>query len=194
MSQPQPFDLCLILHGCPPSEAEITPKEKRWMNWLEQELKKKGLNAIAPDLPKAWLPKYLDWKREFETNPVTENTFLVGHSCGAAFLVRWLLETGKKVKKLILVAPAKVPQTGDDSRKDLYNFELPEKVPHLADEVVLFTSNDFPHHLKSLELYKKALHPRVVQLENKGHFLFFQMNTNEFPELLEEVLRLPKIP
>jgi len=49
---------------------------------------------------------------------------------------------------LILVAPAKVPETEDDTRKDLYNFELPSEVPHIAGEVVLFTSNDFPHHLQ----------------------------------------------
>lgn len=99
-----------------------------------------------------------------------------------------MLETGKEVKKLVLVAPAKVPETEDDTRRDLYNFELPTEVPHLADEVVLFTSNDFPHHLKSRELYINALHPRVIELEGKGHFLFFQTKTNEFPELLDEVL------
>ena len=119
---------------------------------------------------------------------MTENTVLVGHSCGAAFFVRWLLETQQRVKKLILVAPAKIPETEDDTRKDLYNFELPSEVPHIADEVVLFTSNDFPHHLQSVVLYTKALAPTVIKLENKGHFLFFQTKTNAFPELLEEVL------
>jgi uncharacterized protein len=178
----------IILHGCPPTEAMVTPKEKRWMNWLADKLNEKGLSAIAPDLPTSWKPKYLEWKKEFEKYPVNAESILIGHSCGAAFLVRWLLETGVVVKKLILVAPAKVPETPDDTRRDLYHFDLPDTVPHIAGEVVLFTSNDFPHHLKSLELYTKALSPRVIKLENKGHFLFFQMGTNEFPELLEEAL------
>ena len=43
--------------------------------------------------------------------------------------------------------------------------------------------------LQSFELYKQALNPRVIQLENKGHFLIFTMGTNVFPELLEEVLK-----
>lgn len=110
----------------------------------------------------------------------------------AAFFVRWLLETKKAVKKLILVAPAKVPETDDDPRKDLYDFDLPSEVPHIADEVVLFTSNDFPHHLKSLALYTQALNPRVIQLKNKGYCLFFQMGTNEVLEVLEEVLATKK--
>ena len=182
------FDKVIILHGCPPDEKTVTPKEKRWMNWLEGKLREKGIDAIAPDMPKSWNPKYEEWKNVFEKYPVTDNTLLVGHSCGGAFLVRWLLETKRKVKKLILVSPAKVPETVDDTRKDLYDFILPENAPDIAGEVVIFTSNDFPHHLKSLEMYKKSLKPRIIKLENKFHFLFFQMKTNEFPELLEEII------
>lgn len=183
------FDKCIILHGCPPNEQTVTPINNRWMNWLEEKLKEKGYDAIAPLMPKAWNPKYTDWKKEFEKYPLTENTLLVGHSCGAAFLVRWLLETQKNVKKLILVAPAKVPEGETDTRKDLYDFQLPTNASHIANEIVVFTSNDFPHHLKSLEMYEKSLKPRVIKLENKFHFLFFQMKTNKFPELLDEVLK-----
>jgi uncharacterized protein len=182
------FDLCLILHGCPPSEESVLPKEKRWMNWLEGELVHKGLNAIAPDMPASWNPKYLEWKNEIEKYPITFDSYLVGHSCGAAFLVRWLLENKKKVKKLILVAPAKMPENDSDTRKDLYDFELPLDGTSIADEIVVFISNDHPHHLRSFELYSNSLKPRVIRLENKGHFLIFTMGTNEFPELLEEVL------
>lgn len=179
----------IILHGCPPSETLLTPPEKRWMNWLAAELTKRGFSAIAPELPTAWQPKYTDWKKELEKYPITKKSILIGHSCGAAFFTRWLLETGTTVHKLILVAPAKVPETDNDTRKDLYDFEFPKPMPKIADEIVLFTSNDFHHHLKSLALYTKALHPRIIKLEAKGHFLFYQMGTNEFPELLEEVLR-----
>ena len=182
------FDNIIILHGCPPNEKLITPKNNRWMNWLENHLQKMGLNAIALDMPTSWNPKYTKWKKIFEKYPVTENTLLIGHSCGAAFLVRWLLESNKKVKKLILVAPAKVPEGDDDTRKDLYDFNLPFDATHISKEIVVFTSNDFPHHLKSLEMYKKTLKPRVIKLENKFHFLYFQMKTNEFPELLEEIV------
>ena len=158
------------------------------MNWAVDKLKGQGFNAIAPDLSTPWIPQYEEWKKEFERYPVTEKSLLVGHSCGGTFLVRWLLDTGQKVKKLILVAPAKIPETEDDTRKELYNFELPADASHIAREIVLFTSNDFPHHLKSLPLYVNSLKPRVIKMENKGHFLYFQMKTNEFPELIEEIV------
>lgn len=184
----QSYNLYLIVHGCPMSADSVLPHEKRWMNWLQVKLKEKGRNAIAPDMPIPWEPQYKDWKEEFEKFPITENSMLIGHSCGGAFLVRWLLDTRKKVKKLILVAPAKVPEESD-KRKDLYNFELPQNASNIADEIVIFISNDKEHLMKSFELYKVSLKPRVIRLENKGHFLIFTMGTNEFPELLEEVLK-----
>lgn len=159
------------------------------MNRLEEQLKAQGLNAIAPDMPTPWNPQYTEWKKEIEKYTITEHTLLVAHSCSGAFLVRWLLETRKKVKKLILVAPAKIPEHEQDPRKDVYNFDLPEDASYIADEIVIFISNDFPHHMKSFELYRSSLKPRVVQLENKGHFLIFTMGTNEFPELLKEIVR-----
>ncbi len=176
----------LILHGCPPSEALVTPKENRWMNWLANKLNENGKSAIALDLPTPWKPNYSEWKEAFEKYRIDQESILIGHSCDGAFLVRWLLETGVQVQKLILVAPAKIPETPDDTRQDLYDFTLPEDATRIAQEIVLFTSNDLPHHLESLTLYVKALKPRIVRLKDKLHFLYFQMGTNEFPELLEE--------
>src|SRR3989344_3962894 len=95
-----PFDICIILHGCPPSADTVIPKHNRWMNWVEEQLIEKGLNAVAPDMPTPWNPRYEVWKNSFKTYPVTKKSVLVGHSCGAAFLVRWLLETNRTVKKL----------------------------------------------------------------------------------------------
>jgi len=84
------------------------------------------------------------------------------------------MENKKRVKELILVAPAKVPEGETDPRRDLYDFELPKDASRIAEEIVIFSSNDFPHHLKSLELYKQAFHPKVITLENKFIFSFFQ--------------------
>lgn len=182
------FDNIIILHGCPPTEDKVPPKSQKWMNWLEGKLTEKGFNTVAPDMPTPWQPKYDEWKKTFEKYQVTENSMLVGHSCGGAFLVRWLLENNKKVKKLILVAPAKIPETPDDKRQNLYDFDLPKDSSKIAKEIVIFISNDLPHNLKSFEIYKKSLKPKIIKLDNKVHFLFFQTKTNEFPELLEEII------
>jgi predicted alpha/beta hydrolase family esterase len=183
-------DNYLILHGCPPSAENVLPSEKKWMNWIADKLVERGFKAEAPEMPTAWDPKYDEWKEVFKRCIVTENSLLVGHSCGAAFLVRWLLENKKRVKKLILVAPAKVPETNDDKRQALYKFELPSDASRIAKEIIIFTSNDFPHHKKALDIYKRVFRTaKIIELKNKQHFLYFQMGTNEFPELLAEILK-----
>lgn len=182
------YDKVIILHGCPANATNIIPKSERWMNWISDRLKSLGFRAYAPDMPTPWAPRYPEWKKEFENYTVTADSLLIGHSCGAAFLVRWLLETNKRVSKLILVAPAKIPESPADIRQELYAFKLPSNAAKIADEIVIFTSNDLPHNLKSLEIYKKALKPRVVYIPEMVHFLVYTMKTNEFPELLREIL------
>jgi hypothetical protein len=49
-----------------PNEQAVTPKNNRWMNWLEGKLKERGFNAIAPDMPTFWSPKYSEWKAVFK--------------------------------------------------------------------------------------------------------------------------------
>ena len=181
------YDLYLIIHGCPQNAADLIPQNKHWTGWLEQKLREQGLEAYAPVMPVSWEPDYQRWKKVLEEYKVTENSLLIGHSCGAAFLVHWLLDKGKKVKKLILVAPAKT-SIKEDRRKNFYDFKLSKDASRIADEIVIFISNDHESMLESLELYKKSLKPRVIKLENKKHFIPFQMGTNEFPELLNEVL------
>ncbi|MBI2442610.1 MAG: class I tRNA ligase family protein, partial [Candidatus Levybacteria bacterium] len=186
------FDNCIIVHGCPQSEADLIPKENRWMNWLEKELVARGGKAVALEMPKPWEPKYSEWKKALEKQNITKDTILIGHSCGAAFLIRWLLETKRKVKKLILVAPAKLPDPNGDKRIELYNFELPKKVAKVANETAIFISNDDQRHLDSARLYANALGARIVELKDKKHFVYRQTGFYEFPELLEEVLMQKK--
>lgn len=64
------YDKVIILHGCPPNEKLAPLKEQKWMNWLEGKLKEKKFNAIAPDFPVSWNPKYVEWKKVFEKYPI----------------------------------------------------------------------------------------------------------------------------
>src|SRR3989344_454757 len=116
---------CIIIHGCPGSEAEFMTPEKRtyykhWIQWVKNQLNLKGIKTEAPLMPSPWKPEYENFKKEFEKYPVSEKTILIGHSCGCAFLVRWLGESKRKINKLILVAPWKVPDESDRNRKEFY--------------------------------------------------------------------------
>jgi len=97
----------IIIHGCSssPEESKEYSESKHWMPWVEKELIARGISTTVPSMPESWVPDYERWKAEFEKQNINEQTTLIGHSCGCAFLVRWLGDSKRKIDKLILVAP-----------------------------------------------------------------------------------------
>lgn len=185
----------IIIHGCP-SDAEkaMNPAtrtyDKHWMPWTKQQLIEKGIEVESPLMPEPWKPNYENFRREFEKCEVTENTILVGHSCGCAFLVRWLGDTKSKVAKLILVAPWKIPDEGDEAKQAFYTYSIDETIKDRVGKIVMFTSNDEEDEGKeSLKIYHSALGGEIIDLKNHGHYTMGDMKTEEFPELLETILK-----
>ena len=184
---------CIIIHGCPEnSEKDLDPKARyyhHWISWVKRELTKKGIKTDTPLMPYAWHPDYQKFKKKFEKYKVTKNTILIGHSCGCAFLIRWLGETKKVVKKLILVAPWKIADGKDKYRKSFYGFPIDKTIKERVKEIIMFTSdNEEENGKKSLEIYRKNLGGKIIELKGMGHFCFEDMGTEEFPELLKEVI------
>jgi predicted alpha/beta hydrolase family esterase len=142
-------------------------------------------------MPNPWRPIYEDFKKEFEKYEVNEKTILIGHSCGCSFLVRWLGETKQKIKKLILVAPWKIPKeerNGIDI--DFYAYPIDETIKSRIDEITMFTSdNEYEDGKKGLIMYHDAIGGKIINLPNHGHYILKHMGTEEFPELLEEILK-----
>jgi len=93
-------------------------------------------------MPLPWAPIYEDYKKVLEKYDINENSILVGHSCGCAFLVRWLGESKKNISKLILVAPWKIPDENNEIKKSFYNFPIDETIKDRVKEIIMFTSND----------------------------------------------------
>lgn len=186
---------CIILHGCPsdPEKAmDSTTRtyDKHWMKWLQRELIARGVLTENPMMPSPWAPDYNAFKKEFEKYDVNESTVLVGHSCGCAFLVRWLGETKKSIAKLILIAPWKIPDEGDEGRKKFYEYPIDESIASRVGEIVMFTSNDEEDDgKKSVKMFHDALGGEVIDLPNHGHYCLDDMGTEEFPELLNIILK-----
>lgn len=184
---------CIIIHGCPSSAESIMNLadrtfDKHWIPWLREQLTQRGIKTDTPLMPTPWQPVYREWKREIEELPVTENMILIGHSCAAAFLTKWLGETNRAVKKLIFVGGANISKKNDHRKDDLYSGDIFPDIKNNVKDVILFISNDNPRHIKSTNIYAKELNGRIIKLKNRGHFTFRDMGTNEFPELLAEVL------
>lgn len=181
---------CIIVHGCPSDDSEEVNHDyaKHWMPWVKNELEKIGIPTEIPLMPKPWLPDYHVYKAEFEKCHVDENSILVGHSCGCAFLVHWLGETKRNINKLILVAPWKVDDVGDKFRETFYGFLIDETIQNRVREIVMFTSdNEKADGKKSLQIYYQALGGKIIELNQKGHFTLGDMGTEEFTELVEAI-------
>ncbi len=184
---------CIIIHGCPPNQEsliDITERTyyKHWIPWLREKLTEKSIPTETPMMPEPWEPDYEKFKEEFEKYLVSDNTVLIGHSCGCAFLVRWLGESKQKIKKLILVAPWKIAQEGNPIKEKFYNYEIDETIKSRVQEIVMFTSdNEKKGGVESIEMYHKGLGGKIITLSGRGHFILEHMGTVEFPELLSEV-------
>ena len=140
-------------------------------------------------MPDPWEPDYEKFRTEFEKCEVNDNTILVGHSCGSAFLVRWLGETKRKISKLILVAPWKTADKDDNFRKGFYTYPIDEAIKLRAIEIIMFTADDEEDEGKeSLKIFHQALDGKVIELKGHGHYTFGDMETEEFPELLAAIL------
>ena len=186
---------CIIIHGCPSSaEKALDPKkrtyDKHWIPWAKKELMSKNIQVDTPLMPDPWEPIYEKYKEEFEKYSVNETTVLIGHSCGCAFLVHWLGEKKKKIKKLILVAPWKIPdRNAAAAKKIFYNFPIDTTIKERVKEIVLFTADDEEENgKKSLEIYHQALEGKIIELKKHGHYTLGDMKTEEFPELIKEIV------
>jgi hypothetical protein len=182
----------IILHGMP-TEKDYQDQDTdaqsnaHWIPWLQQQLIARGILAQTPELPKPYKPAYEDWKEVFERFPIGEETILVGHSCGAGFLARWLSENPVKVGAVALVAPWMDPH---GELPGFFDFAIDPNVLDRAERMTIFISNDDDEemHLAVDQLAKAWPGANVMRMEGKGHFTLKDMGTREFPELRDALL------
>jgi predicted alpha/beta hydrolase family esterase len=185
---------CLIIHGCPiHAEKAMNPEtrtyDKHWLPWTKKQLNGRSIKTEITLMPNPWSPVYEDYKKEFAKYLIDEDTILIGTSCGCSFLVRWLGETKKKINKLILVAPWKIADASK-IEKSFYEFPIDTTIKERVKKIIMFTSNnEAVNGKKSLEIFHEALGGQIINLPDHGHYILQHMGTEEFPELVEAVLK-----
>ncbi len=183
---PEKFDGVPIIDipSCNPSN------EGNWMGWTKKELEKKNYEVYAPQITKVWEAPYSEWKKVIDAIGVDENTTLVGLSAGGAAVTRYITEGKKKIKKLILIAPARF-RVGDGdpcpTSDEFYDFEISDSVrKQIKNGVTVFYDTADPVVKPiHIEMYKEQLNAKVVLAEGYGHFSFL---IPTFPPLLKEIL------
>ena len=182
----------IILHGMPSWEEYMNPNSdaqsnKHWSPWIQRQLIIKGVLAQAIELPKPYKPVYEDYKKVFEQFDINEETMLIGHSCSAGFLIRWLSENDVKVGKVALVAPW--IDVNKEIKSGFFDFEIDPKISEKTKGLYLFYSSDDKDVKGSVDILKKTLKDgEFIELKEKGHFIISLMGTKEFPELRDVLL------
>jgi len=156
--------------------------EKNWMGWTKKELEKLGWQVVCPVIPEVWNAPYSAWKNALDEAGVDENTTLVGLSQGAGAIVKYIIQNNRRIRKLILVAPAR----HKPEYPEFYDFKIDDSVKRLIKNgtTVFVSNNDWSDIVAGAETYAKELNGRLVRFEDRGHFSFL---IPTFPELLEEI-------
>ncbi len=184
---------CIIIHGGPLTDTPQQPHnlhQLHWHVWVADEVKKHGISCVTPPMPDPWRPQYSEWKAVLDNLLVDEETILVGHSRGAAFLPRWLGDTKQPIRKLILVAPNLRTKSINPRVQDFYDFDIDATIKNLVPERMVFISdNDEQENIESAELLAKKLDCQIFVLPKQGHFILEDMGTTAFPELVAAIIK-----
>lgn len=90
----------IIIHGIYGHPGE------NWFPWLKKELESRGYEVIVPKFPTPLDQSLESWMRvisQYE-DKINQETVLIGHSLGAAFILDYLEQANKKIKAAFLVA------------------------------------------------------------------------------------------
>lgn len=187
----------ILVPGRPDKDEHYDPKrpsnsEDHWFSWLKRQLILKDIHAVSIEPPFPFRPRYEEWKKEFERFDITPETILVGHSCGGGFLVRYLSEhKDLKVGKVLLVAPWINPLKYEVSdTADFFDFVIDPDFPTRTEGTIVFiSSDDEPSVVKTVDILREKVKGlKFKKYTDKGHFVIDSLGTEEFPDLLSEVL------
>jgi predicted alpha/beta hydrolase family esterase len=187
----------IILHGMPSQETFINPQgesesNSHWLPWIQHELVLGGILAQTPELPVPYAPIYDAWKTVFDQFELDDDILLIGHSCGAGFLLRWLSEHDVRVGQVILVAPFIDPtkQLPAHGLPDFFDFTLDSELTAKTTSLTVFLSDNetHPEVVQSVEIIREKIAGiKFIELSGYGHFVSQDMRGREFKELRAEI-------
>ena len=152
--------------------------EENWFPWLKQKLEKLGCKVIVPQFPtpenqtlENWLKILKDYEQFYN-----ENTILVGHSLGGAFLLRVLEKYNVKIKAAFIIAapigilPIKNYESDKIFLGKAFAFDWEKIRSHCRKFFVFHSDNDPYVTLENGEVLSKKLNTELIFIPNAGHF------------------------
>ncbi|MFA6461176.1 MAG: alpha/beta hydrolase [Candidatus Woesearchaeota archaeon] len=174
-----------IIHG------SYGSPEENWFPWLKTELEELGCKVFIPKFPTPNNQSLSSWMKVFKPCEmlIDENSILVGHSLGPAFILH-LLER-HKVKSAFFISGfvGKLNHPDFDLINDTFvnhHFDW-QKIRSNCSTFQIYHSDNDPYvPLDRAEEIARFLEIKVKIIKNAGHFNKAAGYTT-FPLLLEEI-------
>jgi predicted alpha/beta hydrolase family esterase len=148
---------------------------KNWFPWLRNELEKLGCRVFIPNLPDSENPKLENWLDAFEKyKPQLENSIVVGHSLGVAFLLSMIERLDRPVKAAFFVAGFASPLNNPEFDEFIETFVEKQfewgKIRRNCKKFYVINSDDDPYvPLEQGRHIAKNLKTELIVLKNAGH-------------------------
>ena len=164
--------------------------QENWFPWLKKELESRGFEVIVPKFPtpinqtrESWLRVILKYEER-----MNNETVLIGHSLGAAFILDYLEQTNKKIKAAFLVAGYHklINNEFDELNKTFVGREFNwEKIKGNCGKFFVIASDNDPYiPLGINEELAEILDGELIVVHKGGH-LNKKAGFDQFPQLLE---------
>jgi len=160
-----------IIHG-----AYGNPQEN-WFPWLKSELEKLGCRVFVPQFPTPEKQTLKNWLKIFEEYEqyLDENSIVIGHSLGPAFLLNVLEKLDKPIKAAFFVS-AFIGLLGKSEFDNINssfvdkNFNW-SKIKQNCKKFYLFHSDNDPYvPLQKAKELANNLGVELILVKNAGHF------------------------
>lgn len=180
-----------IIHG------SFGNPDENWYQWLKTELEKKSHTVFVPPFPtpdgqnlENWRAVFLPYELE-----ITSDTVFIGHSIGAAFILRFLEQTDVKIRAAFLVSgfASLLHNEFDSLNRTFLNhpFLLDRIRAHCMQFFVFHSDNDPYVPVSFAQELAAAVEVTTQIIPNAGHFNE-KSGYSKFPLLLEKILEVLK--
>jgi predicted alpha/beta hydrolase family esterase len=177
----------LIIHG------SYGHPEENWFPWLKSELVKLGCRVFIPKFPTPENQSLQNWLKIFKEYEqyLDENSIVVGHSIGPAFLLNVLENIDKPIKAAFFVSGFtgslhnpkfdEINSSFADKRFDW------QKIKNNCARFFVFHSDNDPYvPLQKAKDLAKNLGVNIILVKNAGHFSE-KAGYKQFELLLERI-------
>ena len=164
-----------IVHGWDGSSQEPL------IAWLGKTGTEAGFETVVLDMPNPAVPTIDAWTKHLEDNVyyVDQDTYFIGHSIGCQAILRYLeMNKGSQLGGAIFIAPwLQVAGLETQEEQDIARPWVDRPIDFASIRamggkfVAIFSDNDtFVPLQVNKEALEKALNPKVIVEQGKGHF------------------------